>query len=95
MGVPSGSGVRMGIDRDEDGVLNADVPAPSLQISRLSNNIVVSWPLSASAYTLQTATALSNWNDSSDPLEIIGTQNYVTNPIASTAKFYRLKLSAP
>jgi YVTN family beta-propeller protein len=95
MGVPPGSGVRMGIDRDEDGVLNADVPAPSLQISGNSSSIVVTWPLSASAYTLQSATALSSWTNSSDPVEIIGNRNYVTNSIAATAKFYRLKLSSP
>ena len=95
MGVPPGSGVRMGIDRDEDGVLNADVPPPSLQISRLSNNIVVNWPLSASAYTLQSAGLISGWTNSDDAVEIVNNRNYITNAIAPTVKFYRLKAVAP
>jgi len=95
MGVPPGSGVRMGIDRDGDGVLNADVPPPSLQIFRLSNNVVVNWPLTASAYTLQTAGLLSGWTNSADPVEIVNNQNYITNAIAPTPKFYRLRTGAP
>jgi YVTN family beta-propeller protein len=91
MGVPPGSGVRMGIDRDEDGILNADVPPPSLQISFVSNNIVVSWPLSASAYTLQTAGSLSNWSNATDAVEIINNRNYITNTLTDSARLYRLK----
>jgi hypothetical protein len=91
MGVPAGSGVRMGIDRDEDGVLNADVPPPSLQISFVSNNIVVSWPFSASAYTLQTAGSFSAWSNATDAVEIINNRNYITNTLTDSARLYRLK----
>jgi YVTN family beta-propeller protein len=91
MGVPPGSGVRMGIDRDEDGVLNADVPAPSLQISVVSNNVVVSWPLGASAYTLQSAGSPFTWTNATDAIEIINNRNYVTNAAGASAKLYRLK----
>src|SRR5205823_2026357 len=75
MGVPLGSGIRMGIDRDEDGVPNADVPPPSLQISVLSNNVVVSWPFGASAYTLQSADSLAGWTNAPDPVEIVNNRN--------------------
>src|SRR5205085_7880283 len=36
MGIPPGSGTRMGIDRDENGVLDADVPAPKLNLAQSS-----------------------------------------------------------
>jgi hypothetical protein len=85
----------MGIDRDEDGVLNGDVPPPSLQISRVSDNVVVNWPLNASAYTLQSAGALSAWTNSTDPVEIVNNRNYITNTIVPTAKFYRLRATGP
>jgi hypothetical protein len=91
MGVPPGSGLRMGIDRDEDGVLNADVPPPSLQISSISNNVVVSWPLAASTYTLQAAGSVFTWTNATDPIEILNNRNYITNGIGGSTKLYRLK----
>jgi YVTN family beta-propeller protein len=94
MGVPPGSGIRMGIDRNLDGVLDSDVPPPSLQIAQVPGSIVLNWPYRAAGFALQTAPALStsNWSNVLDPLEIIGTQNFVTNSQPASAQFYRLKL---
>jgi hypothetical protein len=94
MGVPPGSGVRMGIDRDEDGLLDGDVPPPSLNIARNSNGAIVNWPLSAAGYDLQSADSLSSiWSNAPDAIEILGNQNYVTNALPAANRFFRLKSS--
>jgi hypothetical protein len=93
MGVPPGSGIRMGIDRDEDGLLDGDVPLPSLHLARNSNGAVLNWPLSAAGFDLQSSDVLSApaWSNSADPIEILGGQNYVTNSLPSGSRFFRLK----
>jgi len=97
MGVPPGSGIRMGIDRDEDGVLDADVPLPTLQIFAAAPNAVIYWPLGPAGFDLQSATSLSPsiWTNIPDPIEIISNRNYVTNPLSSSSKLYRLKAGSP
>jgi hypothetical protein len=94
IGVPPGSGTRMGIDRDEDGVLDADVPPPSLRIARTAGTNVLNWPYSAAGFNLEAAPSLpsATWTNVPDPLEIIAGQNYTTNSPASSATFYRLRL---
>jgi len=94
MGVPPGSGVRMGIDRDENGVLDADEPPPSLHISQAGNNAIVNWPYSAAGFELESASSVfsSPWTNVPDPWEISGGQNYVTNASYSGSRFYRLHL---
>jgi YVTN family beta-propeller protein len=94
MGVPPGSGVRMGIDRDEDGVLDADVPPPTLQIGMTGANTVLNWPYAAAGYALEYAGTLAPyaWSNVPDPLEILSGRNYVTNSIAPSARYYRLHL---
>jgi YVTN family beta-propeller protein len=93
MGVPPGSGVRMGIDRNLDGVLDGDVPPPSLQIAQAPGSVVLNWPYSAVGFALQTTPGLSSatWSNVLNPLEIVGTQNFVTNSQPASAQFYRLK----
>jgi YVTN family beta-propeller protein len=94
MGVPPGSGTRMGIDRDEDGVLDGDVPAPTLHFTRNGNTVILNWPYAAAGYALESSDTLpaTSWTNVPDPLQIIGDQNCVTNAIGSGAKFYRLHL---
>jgi YVTN family beta-propeller protein len=93
MGVPPGSGVRMGIDRDMDGVLDADVPPPSLHIALDPSGAVLNWPFSAVGFGLESAAFLAPnvWSNVIQPLEIIGDQNYVTNDVTDPAQFYRLR----
>ena len=95
MGVPPGSGIRMGIDRDENGLLDGDMPPPSLNIARNSSGGIISWPLSAAGYDLQAAELLSPaaWSNTPDPVEILGNQNYVTNSAPVGSRFFRLKSS--
>jgi YVTN family beta-propeller protein len=97
MGVPPGSGIRMGIDRDEDGVLDADVPPPSLQILGVASNVVIHWPLAPVGFDLQSASILSPpvWTNVPDAIEIISNRNYVTNPLTPSSRLYRLKSASP
>ena len=93
MGVPPGSGARMGIDRDEDGVLDGDLPAPALQIARMGNNAVINWPYSAAGFNLETTALLSpsGWTNANEPVEILTGQNFVTNSLTSGGAFFRLR----
>jgi len=94
MGVPPGSGRRMGVDRDEDGVLDGDVPAPLLGIWGNTGTSGINWPYSAAGYNLETSTDLApaSWTGDSDPVEIMNGLNWVTNSPGPAAKFYRLHL---
>jgi hypothetical protein len=93
MGVPPGSGLRMGIDRNEDAVLDGDVPLPSLQIVQAGNNAVINWPYGAAGFNLETEALLDPlaWTSSTDPVEILSGQNFVTNSLTSGPKFFRLR----
>jgi hypothetical protein len=86
----------MGVHRNANDALDADAPAPSLQISQAAapNTAIFNWPLSAAGFSLETSAALSpgTWTNVFDPLEIISGQNYVTSSPPSDVQFYRLKL---
>lgn len=93
MGVPPGSGQRMGIDRDQDGILDSDEPQPELQIARVSNQAVLNWPLSAVGYRLEETTnlAIPAWNVDTNPVDIVNQFNFVTNTAGDAARFFRLR----
>ena len=93
MGVPPGSGQRMGIDRDLNGVPDADEPLPRLQISQSSGNVILNWPLSAAGFVLQETTSLASqaWTDNSNPVVVLSNLNFITNVAASSAVYYRLR----
>jgi YVTN family beta-propeller protein len=97
MGVPPGSGLRMGIDRDSNGVLDTDEPLPRLAIDTTANTVVLHWPLSAAGFALETSSNLASgpWNPATDGIEIVSGENYVTNMSTGGTKFYRLRLPAP
>lgn len=93
MGVPPGSGPRMAIDRNLDGVLDGDVPQPVLQITRAGTGAVLHWPLSAAGYNLETTLSLSspNWSNSPDPIELVGARFFSTNAPDAGTRFFRLR----
>ena len=93
MGVPPGSGQRMGIDRDLNGVLDFDEPRPQLQIARASNQAVLNWPLSAVGYSLEHTTnlAISAWSPDTNAVEVVNQFNFVTNSTSDSARFFRLR----
>ena len=72
--------------------LIADPPAIVVQAS--GNNILLSWPLSAPGFALQSTTNLTDENSWTPVLTapvVEGSQNRVTDPISGPAKFYRLR----
>ena len=93
MGVPPGSGVRHGLDRNLDGVLDGDGPAFSLRIARGASNSLVTWPTNANGYVLQTATTLpsTNWTTETSLRAVAGSEFAITNSVGGTNRFYRLR----
>jgi pimeloyl-ACP methyl ester carboxylesterase len=73
------------------GIRFYSIVAPSLQAQTAGNNFVLTWPLSASDYVLETSTNCTSWTTNADVPVIVDLQNTVTNPISSGARFYRLK----
>ena len=93
MGVPPGSGVRAGIDRNLDGVLDGDVPQPQLRIARAATNSILAWSTNASGFVLETTVALpaTNWLPETSVRGITGPNYNVTNVMVETNRFFRLK----
>jgi pimeloyl-ACP methyl ester carboxylesterase len=67
------------------------IVAPSLQAQTAGNNLVLTWPLSAADYALETSADLISWTAVPNVPAIVNLQNAVTNPISSGMLFYRLK----
>jgi hypothetical protein len=91
MGVPPGSGQRMAIDRDLNGVLDADEPPPSLQANRSGTNITLSWPYIA-AFALETAPDVNGpWTPVPQPLQFINNSNQVVLGLGPDHQLFRLR----
>jgi YVTN family beta-propeller protein len=92
MGVPPGTGIRMGIDRNANGILDGDEPPPILLSSISGNSVIISWPYDAVGYVLETAPTINSpWTLVTNPVEIIGTRYVLTNSALEGARFYRLR----
>jgi DNA-binding beta-propeller fold protein YncE len=92
MGVPPGTGTRLGIDRNLDGVLDGDVPPPLLRISQAGTNAIVAWPTNA-AYVLERTIELpaGNWSPDTSLRGLIGSDFATTNTLFPTNFFFRLR----
>jgi uncharacterized repeat protein (TIGR03803 family) len=68
-------------------------PPPSLAIAPSSNQVVISWPVSASAYVLQTTTNLGSgsWSNITNGIATAGANKVFTNAAGSQAAFFRLQ----
>jgi hypothetical protein len=66
-----------------------------LHVARNSDGAILNWPLSAAGFDLQSTTLLfpATWSNAPDPVEILGSQNYVTNSAPAGTRFFRLKSS--
>ncbi len=66
--------------------------APSLAIELVGGNVRVSWPTSATGFTLKSTTSLAPavWGDAGGTLTVEGNQNVVTLPATGT-QFFRLE----
>ena len=83
----------MGIERRQNGVLDGDVPAPSLRISRAEPNIIVAWPTNADTFVLEVAGQIpsTNWSVNPSAPGIVNSEFVVTNAAAASNLFFRLK----
>lgn len=93
MGVPPGTGVRAGINRNLDALLDGDEPLPSLRIARAVPNALIAWPTNAAGFVLETATALptTNWTAETSLRGMAGSEFNVTNASTLSNRFFRLK----
>jgi YVTN family beta-propeller protein len=93
MGVAPGTGQRMAVDRNENGILDADEPAPVLLIARRGDATVVSWSTNAAGFVLERTSLLPapQWHPDTNPREIEGAEFAVTNAPTSTNLFFRLR----
>ena len=76
-----------------DNIRFYSLQAPSLQAQVSGGNLIVTWPLSAANYVLQTSTNLTDtnsWTAVTNVPAIVNLQNTITNPISAGARFYRL-----
>lgn len=93
MGVPRGSGQRFGVDRDGDGILDADEPMPRLELSRSGNTPQLAWPAVDSALVLEYSDSLvsPNWQPVTEPRATAGAAVSVGDPVAGQQRYYRLR----
>jgi hypothetical protein len=93
MGVPPGSGLRMAVDRDLDGVLDGDVAPPPLQIIREGPTVVLSWPAGANGFVLENALSVleSEWDPETSIRQITAERFTVRIAPSTITKFYRLR----
>jgi len=93
MGVPPGSGVRMGLDRNLDGVLDGDTPAPTLHIARGSDSVVLSWSTNAAGFLLEKVSMMPGtvWTPETSARGIQSGEFIVTNAPTGDKTFFRLR----
>lgn len=75
------------------------VEYPQFTFDRVGNSLVISWPVGATAYSLQRATNLASptiWIPvTTPPSVVVGDQNVITVPIGSGNEFFRLQAVGP
>ena len=93
MGVPVGSGTRMGIDRNLNGILDGDEPVPALRITTFGPNAIVAWPTNAPGYVLERAASLpsADWSPDTNIRGVTGGDFTITNPVSPGSLFFRLR----
>jgi uncharacterized repeat protein (TIGR03803 family) len=72
---------------------SVSAPAPTLTIVPSGTYVVLTWPVNATGFTLQSTTNLVSttvWSNVSPAAVVVNGQNAVTNPVSGTKKFYRL-----
>jgi len=98
--LPVPAGNRFYVTNSPSGVARfyqlAKIPAaPRLQISKSGDNVVVSWPLSAAGYILESSWDLSptaHWSELLGPPSASGSIQSITVLNNKTARFFRLRI---
>lgn len=92
------SGNRLFGTTDTDGaygggtVFSISLP-PQLTITRLGQNVILTWPTNSTGHILQSATNLVSpvWNTNSVGIVVIDGQSTLTNPVSGQQRFFRLR----
>jgi hypothetical protein len=91
-------GVLGGVSTNEsvavDGLRFYQVEAPSLQVQTSGDSVVITWPLSAGGYLLETSdnlAAVNSWVTVTNSPVIAGFQNAVTIEVSAGSRFFRLR----
>jgi hypothetical protein len=74
----------------EYGVINA----PQLSLTRVGNEVVLTWPEADAGFTLESTASLTTpvtWSSVTPAPVIVSGQNAVTNPVAGAKVFFRLR----
>jgi hypothetical protein len=69
------------------------ISPPQLRISRAEANVLLSWPINATGFTLQSTTnldAAAVWTTNLPSPVVVNGQNVVTNSISGKQQFFRL-----
>ena len=69
-------------------------PLPALQAQIVGGHTVITWPASATGFSLETTSDLlagNSWTRVTNTPAIVDLQNTITNPIAQGSQFYRLR----
>jgi len=88
------SGCPCGPDRTDFYIKGMTISALTLNIRKDDPNVILSWSTNAPGFKLESTANLAApvWNPVSPDPVIVNGQNAVTNPIAGTQQFYRLRL---
>ena len=93
MGVPTGQGGAHSIDRDADGLRNAQEALPTLVAQPSGVGVVIQWPAADSGWVLESSPDLqSAWQTVTLPrTKAAGSVQLVDTPGPASARFYRLR----
>jgi hypothetical protein len=72
----------------------SSAPPPTLQVLRLGNQVVISWPVAASRYGLETTLSLgtgASWVSVTNGVAVAGGRYFLTNDAGLTQGFFRLR----
>lgn len=75
------------------GVYERSVSVPQLTIMSSGTNVILTWPMNATGFTLQSTTNLVSpavWSPVSPAPVVVNGPNAVTNPVSGPRRFYRL-----
>ena len=94
LGVPPGSGERIGLDRDQDAIADSNEPMPALALSISANVPELSWPANQSALVLEFSDTLdpASWQPVTHPRLDVGASVVVEDPTTGPRRFYRLRV---
>src|SRR5262249_39725307 len=69
------------------------LPAPRMNVARVGNDVVISWPTNSGFLTIQSATTLApaDWISLAQQPDVVGTNYQVSLPISPVNVFFRLK----